>query len=385
MYNKLFLLAAVTLSCAARLHLPACEKTTSGSLQKAAPDSTDQNRSSGNQETPTYSLEFKSPELIQEMGPSPLLEVPFQCTSDGAVFIDTLDPKDVMAHTLYSVLNKSVRKFSLTAINDLGDLDTVDYFPGSSTVDFLVQASTKSLPRSGGAISADTEKIHTEHHARHFFVAEFDREGNYKKSIQLGIDFPLFRFAVLSTGEFLVAGYDSATDSERLLLLDDAGQIVKSIDQPLSTKERSARRDASPDQRMLAGAQSAGKTNFVAYKDSVLAWRSGTKDSILEIRAGGGTREVPIAVPAGSSLADVLPSDDRWVIHVASASLPENGPRDLSSFTYFEVSPLDGSLLRKLTIVNQNIGSIACKARGNYYAFSTDKDQKVVEFVAPDR
>jgi hypothetical protein len=329
----------------------------------------------GSSEVQVDPLEFKQTETIAGVSTSPLMATVFQCADDGAVFLQFVNPRN-LEETLYSVSGKDSVAFAPKAAAGLQDVEVIDYFPTDSMVAFLVRAV--KMERESDSTGASRRK-------RHYFIAEFDRHGGFERAIQLQAEYPLFRFAALPSGEFLVAGYNSAMDSEQLLLLDDAGQVVRSIDEPLSSQERGARREASPLQRMVAGALSAGKVSFVGYKDGVLAWRSGTDDPVLEIRADGASREVSVAFPSGEVLADMLPSDDRWVIHVHSAAQADNVAHDLSSYTYYEVSPLDGSLLRKLTIANPRIGSMACKSRGTYIAFSMDKDKKLIELVAADR
>lgn len=380
MSGKLFLLLALTFTCFGQ--------SVSSVAGKDAAGPSDGGKISDEPDIQSATLDFKHSEPVQGVGASAAFVVPFQCTDDGAVFLDALSPAGTgRGRTFYSLHDKETQKFALSAIHDLRDVEIIDYFPAHSMVGFLVRAIQETAVSPGGAQASDGKSGATEMNraVHHYFVAEFDRDGSYKKSVQLGLDYPLFRMAVLPSGEFLVTGYDSATDAETMVLLDDAGQVVRDIDQPLSAKERAARREASAYKRMLNGAQSAGRTNFVEYKDSILAWRAGTNDPVLEIGAGGETREVPIAVPQSSMLADMLPSDDQWIIHVNSANVSGDGPRDLSGYQYYEVSPLDGSLLRKLVIAQAAVGSIACKSKGKYVAFSKDKENKLVEFVAYDR
>jgi hypothetical protein len=320
-------------------------------------------------------VDLKPTDPIPGVTASPAMVVPFQCTDDGAVFLNFIAPKDG-TETLYSLLDRVSQKFDGNSITDIHGLELISSFPTRTMVAFLVQ---------GTKTSADAATTESQRETKHYFVAEFDRAGHYKKAIQLATEFPLFRLAVLDSGEFLVTGYDSATDSERLLLLDDLGQLVRPIDQPLSDAERSARRSASSTMRMYAGAQSSGLTNFVGYKDKVLVWRSGTNDPVLEVNGDGAKREVSIAVPKGSVLQDVVPSDDQWIIHVSADVASSAGPRELSGYQYYEVSPLDGSLERQLSTASSPINSIACKSRGKYIAFATDKDNHLIEFVGYDR
>jgi hypothetical protein len=330
----------------------------------------------------TYVLEFGSPQSIRGIGPSPLLATPFQCLADGAVFVDALDPSHSMKQTVYSLLGNQVSAYTMDAIHDLSHVQMIDYFPQSSTVNFLVRASRKAVPET--TIQENSQRPPLDR-SDHYFIAIFGRDGAYQKSVQLPISYPLFRFAALPSGEFIVAGYDSAVDAEKLVLLDDGGQLIKTIDPAVSSAERAERRNASADQRMIAGDESAGRASFVGFKDAVLEWRAGTKDPIIEIRADGSTREIPVVLPNGGALADILPSDDEWVAHVQPASTTSSGPRNLLTYSYYELSPLDGRVLRKLTISNVRVGTMACKNRGKFIAFSTDQDKRLVRSEATDR
>ena len=57
-------------------------------------------------------------------------------------------------------------------------------------------------------------------------------------------------------------------------------------------------------------------------------------------------------------------------------------PRSTLESVYFEVSPTDGSVLRRLTVQTPSIGHIACKSRGIYRAFAMDDHKRLVAFSA---
>ena len=146
--------------------------------------------------------------------------------------------------------------------------------------------------------------------------------------------------------------------------------MIQAIDQPMTAGERNAA-DRTPN-----------STELVTHGDTILAWRSGTHDPVLEIGKTGVLRTIRITVPEGLQLGSFVPSDDLLVTSMLPQAREAGKAVDVSESTYYEISPLDGSIIRKLTVAGAHIGPIACKSNHQYFSYSPDKDGKLVESVA---
>lgn len=322
----------------------------------------------GSIQVPTRTLEFKAIDSDPALSLSPITTLPPHCTSDGSLFLDLLDPKDLARHTVVSVRGRRTQTYSPSAISDLHSIHVFSFFPSDSMVGFLVRG-TKSSPSASAAVPWSEY---------HNYIALFDRDGSYKKSIELPMAYPPSHIAILPSGEFLVSGYDKVNSAARLLFLDSSGQIVRLIDLPASRTSPPVSPPYGSGESMMQWSKLIGFVVFTAYKDDILVWRARSSDPILDVGPGGRVREVTLQVPPGLVFEDMLASTDRWVAHFRSSAAKENSALNQSDYFYYEVRPEDGTLSSKLLQTGVIPLSLACEGGGNYEAFTRDKDKKLI-------
>lgn len=96
------------------------------------------------------------------------------------------------------------------------------------------------------------------------------------------------------------------------------------------------------------------------------------------MRQGGGVREVPLQIPYGYRLADMVASNDRWVVHFRTENTPPNVRMGEDTDAYYEVRPQDGSLGAKIVQKGDVPLSIACESSGSYTSFKMNDAGKMV-------
>jgi len=96
------------------------------------------------------------------------------------------------------------------------------------------------------------------------------------------------------------------------------------------------------------------------------------------VRQGGGVREVPLQIPYGYRLADMVASNDRWVVHFRTENTPPNVRMGEDTDAYYEVRPQDGSLGAKIVQKGDVPLSIACESSGSYTSFKMNDAGKMV-------
>ena len=117
---------------------------------------------------------------------------------------------------------------------------------------------------------------------------------------------------------------------------------------------------------------------FTAVGDNIVVWRGNSNDPVVEVRQGGGVREVPIQIPDGWRFADMVASNDRWVVHFRTENTPPNVRMSTEADAYYELRPQDGSLAAKLVQKGDIPLSIACESSGTYTSFKMNDTGKMV-------
>jgi hypothetical protein len=129
--------------------------------------------------------------------------------------------------------------------------------------------------------------------------------------------------------------------------------------------------------------------HFAASRHKVLLYRAHAGSTLLEVGAGGATREVPLQTPKGYSLDGVISANDRWLMTFRREGLPEGAEIDASpsagNYALYEVDAGDGSLKRRFTLEDGPFHSIACEQDGTLTAFSVDGDKVQLETADPAR
>jgi hypothetical protein len=322
-------------------------------------------------EMPTRTLNFEPQETDPALAVSNVTSLPFQCTSDGTLFLNSVNPKDLREPTLISIRGKKSQTYRISAIGDLHDIFQIDTYPSDSNVGFLIRAS-KELPGQPGAGKSPAGIPWSKYHN---YIALFDRNGSYKESIELPVDYQLNHFAILPSGEFLISGYDRLNSAPRLLFLSSAGQIMRTLDLPAA---RNSTADASfgSAAAMMASSQLLGNVIFTAWNNHILVWHRGSADPVLDVGPGGSVREVPLQPPPGLVFEAMISANDRWVARFHEQSAAENAPEKPGEHIFYELHPEDASLSVKLIQPKDVSGQIACESSGAYITFNHDSEGK---------
>jgi hypothetical protein len=319
-------------------------------------------------ELPTHQLTFTAGDPVSGLNVSPVIVLPMQCASDGALFFDMLQPPSFTQQALYAVTPKSSRSFEISAMTDLHGVELISFFPGKDYVSVLVRATRVTTPSPGES------KVRQSSYG--FFVAVFDRQGNYVKSVELAMHNVLpSHVAALTSGEYLVTGYDRANDMPRLYLIGGDGQVIRTLVLPDNLGQYVAD-DPNSAKGMMNYSRVLGSILMSAHGDEVLVWRRGGRGPILSVGANGSTREVELDVPKGFTLADVLPSDKLWMAHFQEAGDKTSQEQDLRKAAYYQFDPSDGSLTSKISIRGdspEHVPAIlACEEDGTFLSYQTD-------------
>jgi hypothetical protein len=338
-------------------------------------------------------VEFKAVETDPSFAlPAATVDYP-HCLSDGSLVVHTVDWQSVMKtpkgkfpkynEIVTIVRGKKTQTILSTSISDLTDFNNgFDIFPSDSGVYFLLQGSKEQPGERGPGKSPAGIPLK----AYRNYVARFDLDGTYKGATELGSQCDLSRpgscelrhLGVFPSGDMLVSESDPETSTLKVLYLKSSGEVVKQIEVPASRRQMDwGDASSNPEVRNEAASYLAS-VYFTPVGDKIVVWRANSPDSVVEVREGGGTREVPIEIPEGWRFADMVASNDRWVIHFRTENTPPNVRMSADADAYYEVRPQDGSLMAKISQRGDAPLSIACENSGVYTSFKMNHEGKAV-------
>ncbi len=333
---------------------------------------------------PTKVIEFKAVETDPDFAlPATAVDYP-HCLSDGSLVVHTVDwdalrsrpkgqfPKYNQIVTI--VRGKKTATILSSSISDLTDFNNgFDIFPTDSGVYFLLQGS-KAKPEERGPGKSPVGIPFKDYRN---YVARFDLDGTYKGATELGTQCDLSQpgscelrhLAVFPSGDMLVSESDPQTSALKVLYLKSSGEVAKQIDVPASRKPTDWGTTSSNPQLRQAAKEFLASVYFTAVGGNIVVWRANSSDPVVEIRDGGGVREVPLQIPEGWRFADMVASNDRWVVHFRNENTPPTVRMSTDTDAYYEVRPQDGSLAAKIVQSGDVPLSIACESSGAYISF----------------
>ena len=342
---------------------------------------------------PSRNVEFKAVETDPTFSlPSSSIEYP-HCLSDGSLVLRTVDwqavnrtPKGQFPKYNDSVIlvrGKKMQTILSTSISDLTDINFIlDVFPADSGIYFLLQA-TKD-PR--GERGPHKSPAGIPFASYRYYVARFDLDGTYREATELSVGCDPSQsghceprhLAVFPSGDMLVTESDPGSSTLKVLYLKSSGEVVKQIDVPAGRKPLDWGDSSSNSEIQEAARTFLASVFFTAVGDNIVVWRANSNDPVVEVRQGGGVREVPIQVPDRWRFADMVASNDRWVVHFRTENTPPSVRMSTDIDAYYDVRPQDGSLAARLVQKGDIPLSIACESSGTYTSFKINDGGKTV-------
>jgi hypothetical protein len=367
--------------------LAACAgaQTASGVQQVATED--------GKQQlVPSRNLEFKAVETDPNFAlPATSVDYP-HCLSDGSLVVHTIDwealknrPKGQFPkynEIVTIVRGKKTQTILSTSISDLTDSLVVDVFPADSSIYFLLQG-TKDQPGERGPGKSPAGIPLKSYRS---FLARFEVDGTYKGATELAVGCDLSQpgscelrhLAVFPSGDMLVTESDPETSTLKVLYLKSSGEVVKQIDVPAGRRPMDWGTASSNPELRQAAKTFLASVYFTVVGDNIVVWRANSDDPVVEVRQGGGVREVPIQIPEGWRFADMVASNDRWVVHFRTENTPPSVHMSTDIDAYYELRPQDGSLAAKLVQKGEIPLSIACESGGKFTSFKMNDAGKML-------
>ncbi len=333
---------------------------------------------------PLYRVSFERQETVPGISATPAIALPFECTSDGTMFIRFVSPvlataagvplPPVPPPMLLTSVSPTSRgqTFPLDRVPDLYISSEVDHYASDSDVGFLVRASRENKPVSHTYSVGSSQGEYTSNAAeQHLYIVSFSRAGEYQRTIEIEDAFRIQQLGVFPSGTFLAFGFDAKDHSPRLMMLKEDGTLLRSLQIPTGDAPESmvSAKDA-PHSLTISPAQ------LVPSGRSILVVQNKTAFPLLEVNEGGSIRAIRPKVPNGGQIETVIPSD-RSLYVIAS---PETAARETAGVIY-EMNSEDGAVLRRFELSDGRTATdVACVHDGKFLSIDY-RDGKVVPLV----
>jgi len=313
---------------------------------------------------PLYSISFERREPVAGVAASPAIALPFQCTSDGTVFVDIMLqslPNSFPVEQLVSIPSSGeAHEFRLDQLTDLYDVLRKGYYASESNVAFLVIAASEDKQGKEAYITSDGTKHEVTRNLadRHDYIVIFDRQGNYKKKLQMDDAFSVQRVGVFPSGTFLAMGFDKQDRSPRLALLQDDAKFLRFVEIP---------KKGDAPETMFEMKDSAGKgvavyiapSRLVPHGVSILIVQSKTEFPLLEVNEAGMIRAIHPKLPEGTQIDTPIASDQNLYALV--------DPKDDGDI--YELNAQDGAVIRRFALPDGPGSPVACVHDGKFLSF----------------
>src|SRR5438270_13034555 len=159
---------------------------------------------------PLHRVAFKSGDAAGGLGAMPVLRLPSECASDGTVFISMVQalgtgspPRNLSPYSLSLLLTSispahEAHSFPLDQVPDLYDVRDLGDYVSESKVIFLLRATRENKQGKQNYTTTDgTQHEVTGNTSEHnFYIAIFDRQGNYQKTLQIAAGFRINRIGL---------------------------------------------------------------------------------------------------------------------------------------------------------------------------------------------
>ncbi|RXH58261.1 hypothetical protein [Granulicella sibirica] len=288
--------------------------------------------------------------------PTPATRLIAHCSEDGTTFLNEIPGPDATTiPDLYRVTSSGEglpirRELPLDFIN----LSVRDFFAADHTLVTLLEGIRRNDHNDPSAVRETG-----------YFLSLSDPDGTSPKLLTLDLKFKPVKVALFGTGDFLVLGWDEINLLPLLALVKEDGTVRRFVDfdehqhaAPYTTFGSAKEAEAAPNHVTLGSLQRAA---FVPYGQQVLLTYPGTARSVRVLSAMGEDRSIPIALPPGFVLHDVLVSGAGYPLVLrAQPREASPGASTTPARRLFEMNSYNGLLLREFVFAHPGVGDVTC-------------------------
>ena len=216
----------------------------------------------------------------------------------------------------------------------------------------------------------------------HYFLSLSNYDGSFAKLISLNLRFKPLKVALFGSDDFLVLGWDETNLVPQLALLKEDGTIRRFVDldyrrHPEFFATYGSMKEAESSEQGRATLSLLQRAEFVPYGSQVLLTYPGTARPISVLSAVGEDRSIPIDLPRGFVLHDVLTSSPSYPLILRAQPAEVSGnPAPVAevnrSQRLFEMNSHNGSLLKEFLFDKPRLDAVKCASTSTLTAIFYD-------------
>jgi hypothetical protein len=324
---------------------------------------------------PTARLVFADGGSISGLPGSIIATYPFQYSPDGLTFMQVSRVPDLMKAELYGISTNGVVEFPKGKVPDLHNVIVQRYYASASRIFLLILASREQHEAQTRTSDRELANVVPAGKLWHYLV-EFDRDGSYKRTVELDDTLAPVEFGAFESGSFLVLGLVRSTGVPKLEIIGSDGTVLSILDVPKETEDWS-KKSRGEQELSRANLMDVPRAQIVPFNDKIVVVTTGS-GPVLEVRDGGAIREVQIHVQPDQTIDSIMTTKDRWYVRINGPSVDTEetsgaDTADPESLLY-EINPNDGKVLRRIDTGKVPPTSIACVIDQQFIAIRYDKD-----------
>jgi len=350
-------------------------------LGRQAPSQMVTSHSGSSEPVPAYRISFERRDPIPGIAASREISGPIECTPDGTAFLNMVirtGPEQMSSSSrlvrlsppieilVSASLSGEAHEFRLDQLHDLHDVKQKAHYATDSELAILVIAAPEDKQGKESFVTSDGVKHEVAANVaeRHDYLVIFDRDGTYRKTIQLDDAMVLLRVGVFASGNLLAFGFDRVDRSPKLALFNSDGSLLRFLEIPKGDVPTSMLR--SQDSEGKGPAVFVAPTQFVPYRDSIIVVQNETRFPLLDVNEAGAVSAIKPKLPQGVLVDSLIPSD---------ANLYALG--EGKDHSIFELNADDGSVVRRLQTEKAEDTVVACAHDGKFLSFKHSQGKLV--------
>lgn len=283
------------------------------------------------------------------------------CSTDGTVFYDLTSSGASAGQQLYGISTDGevmhvLRKLPI----DYTNVMVRDFFVGDKQLATLLEADKRD-----GGTDASPPRV------TDYFLSLEDQAGDVSDLVPMSVRFKPVKVARFASGDVMVLGWDEGNLLPVLTMVKGDGTAGRFVDidalRPIAERDANGKPVRSEAAAQLATLESLQGATFVAFGSEVLLTWPGTTKPILALSSLGEGRVIPVMIPAGYVLNDVLVSSGgrgTLVLRIKEADVRTQPKADETSkppqMKVMEFDATHGSIIRTLTFDKPQVSDLTC-------------------------
>jgi len=281
------------------------------------------------------------------------------CSTDGTAFYDLTASGTSAGQQLYGISPEGGVKHLLRKLPiDYTNVLVRDFFAGDKQLVTLLQAEKRDDGPDAPPRVTD------------YFLSLEDEAGDLSELVAMSVRFKPVKVARFASGDVMALGWDEGNLLPVLAIVKEDGSVRRFVDldavRPGGARGEGTKTETAIVKQELATLESLQGATFVPDGNEVLLTWPGTTKPVIALGAAGEERTIPIAIPAGYVLNDVLASSGGrglLVVRVKEADVRKPAADEVApppKMMLLEYDAVHGSRIGRVVFDKPKVEDVTC-------------------------